>query len=157
SRNMVGEPSEAIQFAMPEGADSLDVVINELLFNPKPGGVAFVELFNRSPKFITLQHWSVVNYSGSGPDRSIPSTTNDLLLKPGDYGVLTSDPDALMNHYPLLPGERIVQTTLPSLPDDEGSAALLNGDGKVIDAVIYTSDWHSPFLSSEDGVSLERV
>lgn len=157
SRNMVGEPSEAIQFAMPEDADSLDVVINEILFNPKPGGVDFVELVNRSPKFINLKHWNIGNYSGFGPESAKPITTNDLLLKPGDYAVLTSDPDALMNHYPLVPGERIVQTTLPSLPDDEGSAALLNGDGKVIDAVIYTSDWHSPFLSSEDGVSLERV
>src|SRR5690606_10655937 len=104
-----------------------------------------------------LKHWSVGNYSGFGPGSTKPITTNDLLLKPGDYAVLASDPDALMNHYPLLPGERIVQTTLPSLPGAEGSAALLTGGGQVTDAVVYTSDWHSPFLSSEDGVSLERV
>lgn len=157
SRNMVREPAEAIRFAIPEEADSLDVVINEILFNPNPGGVDFVELFNRSPKYINLKNWSVGEYSGEGPEKTKGISTSDLLLKPGDYTVLTPVPDALMNHYPLVPGELIVQTSLPSLPDDAGSVALVNSEGKVIDAVIYTSDWHSAFLSSEDGVSLERV
>ena len=157
SRNMVKEPAETVQFAIPEYADSLDVVVNEILFNPNPGGVDFVELFNRSPKFVNIKNWSLGEYSGVVQENAKPISANDLLLKPGGYAVLTSDPDALMNHYPAVPGELLVQTSLPSLPDDAGSVALANEERKVIDAVVYASDWHSAFLSSEDGVSLERV
>src|SRR5690606_5843480 len=45
----------------------------------------------------------------------------------------------------------------PSLPDDEGSIALLRSDSLVIDAVSYHDDLHSPFIKNDDGVSLERV
>src|SRR5690606_34819436 len=61
NHNLALEKSTA--FAVPEPADSLDVVINEILFNPKPGGVDFVEIYNRSQKFINLKGWSTATYS----------------------------------------------------------------------------------------------
>lgn len=157
SRNMVSEAEEATQFAIPENADSLDIVINEILFNPNPGGVDFVELYNRSPKFLNLANYGIGEFTGKGPQHVKPIATNNLLMPPGDYTVLTSDAAALMNHHPHVLDARVVEVSLPSLPDDSGSVALVDGEGKIIDAVVYTSDWHSAFLSNEDGVSLERV
>ena len=157
SRNLVTDEAGATQFAIPETADSLDVVINELLVNPKPGGVDFVELYNCSPKFINIEQWKIGGFSGGVPENTRALAPNKVLLKPGDYVVLTTDPEALMNAHPMAPAERILQVTLPSLPDDSGSVALVSGEGKVIDAVVYSSDWHSAFLITEDGVSLERV
>lgn len=156
SRNMTDDPAEAVPFAVPEEADSLDVVINEILFNPSPGGADFVELFNRSPKFINLKDWRIGDYDVvPGNLRSI--SERDWLLEPGGYTVLTAEPDAIMNYYPTVRPDLLMKTSLPSLPDDAGSVAVTNAGGRVVDAVSYSSDWHSVFLSSGDGVSLERI
>lgn len=157
SRNMAGDPAGAVSFAVPEEADSLDVVINEILFNPSPGGADFLELFNKSPKFINLKDWRIGDYSGAAPGHLKPVSSDDWLLKPGGYVVLTSDPDAIMNFYPTAPATQLVKAALPSLPDDAGSVAVTNAGGKVIDALVYSSDWHSVFLNDGDGVSLERI
>ena len=55
----------------------------------------------------------------------------------------------------------ILKNNLPSLPDDAGRLALgyLNKQGKMIilDSMTYDASWHHPFLSSKEGVSLERI
>ncbi|MCK5278428.1 MAG: lamin tail domain-containing protein, partial [Cyclobacteriaceae bacterium] len=48
-------------FVLPEIADSLDLIINEILFNPWPEGVDFVELYNQSEKFIDLKTVQIGN------------------------------------------------------------------------------------------------
>lgn len=144
-------------FALPEMADSADVVINELLFNPRPTGVDFTELFNRSPKFINLKHWKL----GSWRDGSLVNTTtlfeNDFLLEPQSYLVLTENGNILKGEYPRAKEETIVRINLPSFPDDEGSAVLTDDKGKIIDAFSYTDQLHSVFLKDDEGVSLERI
>ncbi len=46
-------------FAIPQPADSFDIVINELLFDVPPGMSEFIELFNRSEKVIDLDGFSI--------------------------------------------------------------------------------------------------
>ncbi|MDV3307253.1 MAG: lamin tail domain-containing protein [Cyclobacteriaceae bacterium] len=148
---------ERVPFAVPEEADSLDVVINEILFNPKPGGVDFVEIFNRSRKFINLKGWSTANYSeGTAKDLRL-ITDRDKLLPPGGFAVLTPDASVLLDHYPSTEAETLVETRLVALPDDAGSVALVDAAQHVIDAVMYNRTMHSIFVTTEDGVSLERL
>jgi hypothetical protein len=47
--------------------------------------------------------------------------------------------------------------TLPSFSDDAGTVVLLNDSLEVLDEFSYTAKMHSPFLASEEGVSLERI
>jgi hypothetical protein len=48
-RDCIGNTSfsQTTTFVLPEQGDSLDIVINEVLFNPRVGGVDFVEIFNK--------------------------------------------------------------------------------------------------------------
>ena len=44
--NLIQPEGATAEFGLPESADSLDVLINEILFNPRPTGVDFVEIVN---------------------------------------------------------------------------------------------------------------
>ncbi|HEV2831677.1 MAG TPA: lamin tail domain-containing protein, partial [Hanamia sp.] len=58
--SIIGEKNSA-QFGLANYADSLDLVINEILFNPKPMGADYVELYNRSKKIIDLNKIYIAN------------------------------------------------------------------------------------------------
>ena len=153
--NLIEPNAGRKKFFKPEMAEPLDVVLNEILFNPLPGGVDFVELFNRSDKHIRIRDWSFSNQlSETSADRkSIPT----VQLPPGGYLVFTSDVDALKTFYPAIPDSVLRETELPSLPDDEGMIILSDADGKMIDAFQYSEKFHLQMIRNEEGVSLERI
>lgn len=155
--NLVDENQNTLSFALPEEADSVDVIINEILFDPLPMGADFVELYNKSGKYLNLKNWKLANVE----DNSVTNLKNivegDRLFFPGSYLAITDTPEAVVGHYTNSVIENFIKTELPSLPDDEGSIALINNNGKIIDLFIYTDELHSPLIKNEEGVSLERV
>lgn len=155
--NEIQTDRSALNFGLPEHAIPGDVVVNELLFNPKPGGVDFVELFNASDKFINLQNWSLASVEdGVIGDRHKIKDSN-FLLNPYDYFVLTEDVNILMSGYSNGNEERIFQGSLPKMNDDAGSIGVLDAADSVIDHFEYTEDMQSIFLKNPEGVSLERI
>lgn len=155
--NMIATGGNALQFALPEMPDSLDIVINEILFNPFPGGSDFVELYNRSPKYINLKNWKMGNVAPEGVSNAIAIASHDLMLSPGSYLVLTPGPETVASQYPHAAVASFVAATLPPLSDDEGSFAIVSPAGSTIDALNYNSDLHAELLKDEEGVSLERI
>jgi hypothetical protein len=53
--------------------------------------------------------------------------------------------------------ETFFATDMPSFPDDEGSVALLDSAGNIIDHFLYDDKMHSVFIKENEGVSLERI
>lgn len=134
-----------------------DIVINEILFNPPPGGSDYVELLNRSARIIDLRQLYVAN---AAPAMANPKRIAHIPfhLFPGDFICLTGDSLQVMRNYPGAISNRILSiTSLPSMPDDNGSIALFDEHSLAIDQVAYDKDWHFPLLSSDDGVALERI
>jgi len=78
-------------------------------------------------------------------------------MEPGSYRVLTKDSLAVRDFYPLSAASVFASCPLPVLPDDKGSATLLNKEGDTVDSVHYVQSMHHPLLESKEGVSLERV
>jgi len=149
--NLISAEFNTGEFALTESATSMDVIVNEILFNPRPTGIDFVELVNASTKFINLKNWSLAN-----DDQKI-ITPQDYLLKPGGYCVLTNDGDIIKGEYTLSHEETFLETSLPSFNDDEGGVVLLNETGVMIDSMFYSKSMHSVFIKDEEGVSLERI
>jgi len=145
-------------FGLPEDADSLDIALNEILFNPRPTGTDFLEIVNVSNKYFNLKNWSVANREEGIVKNAKVISTKDLLLKPGAYLVLTTSPDVLKGEYPLSLEENFLEVPgLPSWSDDEGSVVILDDAGLLIDHFSYTKNLHSPFIKDDEGVSLERI
>jgi len=154
--NVISDQRNTISFAIPEAAERGDILINEILFNPKTGGVDFVELYNRSPKYVNLKRWQVSN-----PDDDVenaePITNTDFILSPDEYLVVTSDSSILKDHYPRAVSTTFLQTSLPSFNDDAGNVVVRDSLRRVLDSLAYDDKQHSPLLKDTEGVSLERI
>ena len=136
-----------------------DLIWNEILFNPATGGADYVEIFNRSNKQISLQNLFVVNFS---QDSNWVPIKSEKIISGESFIVFTTNPMVVNQQYSVCKDSLLIlKNNLPSLPDDAGRLALgyLNKQGKMIilDSMTYDASWHHPFLSSKEGVSLERI
>jgi len=162
SGNAINSDLNRATFGLVEKANSLDLVINEILFNPRSGGEDFVEVYNVSQKYINLKGWKLANAEFEQDDsltlktqREI--TNSDLVLASNEYLVLTEDNIVLIEQYPLGMADRFLEVDMPSYPNEEGIAVLLDSSNDIIDLFAYTETLHSPLLDDVDGISLERV
>ncbi len=141
------------RLAIPELPDSGDLVINEVLSNPKDDGVDFVEIYNRSEKILDYKDLML----GSENDFYIIAD-NNFLSFPGDYTLLSSDADMVKSqYYTSNPYGFITMESFPGLLNDEGSVILKTNSDTIVDFMVYTADMHFPLLATTDGVSLERI
>ncbi len=156
--NIIGSRNTA-RFGLSSVADSLDVVTNEVLFNPRPNGVDYVEIYNRSQKIIDAKQLYIANRNSTNVISSIQQlTTESVLLFPGDFLVITEDPQIVMQQYVSTNPDAFIQvSSMPSFSDEKGDVIILNAQGKVIDEVMYSDKWHFALISNTEGVSLERI
>jgi len=151
-------PAATITVALPEAAALGDIVINEVLFNPRSGGVDFVELVNRSPKYIDIQNWRLGNIQPDAATDTRLITGETLVLAPQQYLVLTTKPEVVQGHYPAARRETFLpMTTLPAYPDEAGAVTISDANQKIIDRFTYNEDMHFNLLDDVNGVSLERI
>ncbi len=143
------------KFILPEISDSTDLIINEVLFNPTSTGVDFVEVLNKSNKFINLKNWYLSNDSHD----IHPISTGHMIIAPGEVSVFTTSKDIIINEYPKSSDEeRIMEIEqLPSFPNSSGTVILYDSAKNVIDLFNYNEDLHFSLLDNTDGVSLERI
>lgn len=153
------ESNSRIRFAIADSVVRNDIVINEILFNPYSGGKDFVEFYNRSEKILDLKYLWISNKASDGSlDNTVQLSTKSRLLLPEEYCAVTTDISDLMNNYIILHPENLYQVkSIPSMPDDIGSIVLTNRYLDIIDDVSYNKNQHYKLLSSQDGVSLERI
>lgn len=139
-------------------ADSGNVVLNEVLFNPRSGGEDFVEIYNRTDKLISLKNWALANVDATGKFANIRTiATTDFILQPKQFLVLCRTASAVQNQYYKAVKANFLQlTSMPSFPDDEGSVILLNETQKIFDRFDYTEKLHHPLVDDKEGVSLEK-
>ena len=149
----------AAAFGMASEADTMDLVINEILFNPKSDGVDFVELFNRSSKLIDASRIFIGNRSSTGTISSVRKMSDvPFLIFPGDYPTLSEDVGRLQQQYLIKKTDWLFEVaSFPSYPDNEGAVVLLNVLGKIIDEFHYDEQMHFPLINNKEGVSLERI
>lgn len=125
------------------------VVITEVMYNP-PGsdvGREWIEIYNNADQSIELtsgqKGWKV----SDGSNHVLGST---LVLEPGAFAILASNPNALVPQYGS--NTHVVKTAL-NLNNTGATLSIINAQGGVVDTVSYTKNQGG----FEDGMSLHRV
>ncbi|SFQ23933.1 Lamin Tail Domain [Hymenobacter arizonensis] len=150
-------PLQSARFALPEPAAPGDVVVNEVLFNPRVGGTTFVELLNRSQKYVNLQNNQFTNGLGISTSTRV-ITTAPYVLGPGELVAITPNADVLSAQYPTsFNPEAVLVGPLPTLDDKASSVILLDARGNTLDQFAYNKTMHLSLLATQEGVSLERI
>lgn len=148
------------RFALPSLPESMDVVINEVLSDPRATGTEFVEIYNRSNKVLDLKNiWLATRDKNTGEVSSAKETAPDgRLMFPGEYLVLTKDPGIVKNEYKTTnPGGFVAMPSLPAYSNDLGTVVLITPWEQILDEFSYSAELHFALLNTTDGVSLERI
>ena len=135
-----------------------DVIINELLFNPKPESFDFVELYNKATMPVDLSKLSLARRNDAGELESVKQLSEfNKMLEPGVFLAVSTDTARTKLDYPATSFDRFLQIpVLPAYNDNEGTVVLLFGDS-IIDEFSYNEDMHFALMSDKEGVSLERI
>jgi len=155
--NEIGSKN-VVKVGLPSKGENNEVVINEVLFNPKADGVDYVEIFNRDNSIIDIKDLYLANRDINGTLSSLGQLAIDSrLLFPGDYLVITENAAIVKRQYLSKDPDTFVETAMPSYPDNKGSVVLLNSAGRIIDELHYDEKWHFPLIENNEGVALECI
>jgi hypothetical protein len=151
-------PLQTVAFALPEAVTPGDVAINEILFNPRTGSVRFVEVLNRSQKYLNVQGWQFLRGRVNGRATATQITSSPLVIAPGQLLAFTTDVANIQAQYPTShdPANLIQVASLPSFADVD-TVMVLDGRGIELDRLAYSKALHLSLLSTQEGVSLERI
>jgi hypothetical protein len=157
--NLIGANTTASFFYLkPYILKTGDILISEILVNPKAGGVDFIEIYNNTNQVIDLKELQLANADVSGNPTSLKNiSTTSLYIPAKTYWVLTTKSDVVKQNYEAkFPNQFVQMSSLPSYNNDKGSVILLGSQG-VLDRFDYTEKMHIALLQNADGVALERV
>ncbi len=149
---------QVVSLVLSEEAVPGDVLLSEILFYPRSGGVRFVEIYNHSGKPINLKNWQLANLEGDSLTNQSPITDKNYQLAPEQYVALTEDATTLIGDYPSASAGNILEVdVLPKLPSSAGTVVLIAPDGQQMQFLAYDENWHHSILDDTRGVSLERI
>ncbi|MBI2730790.1 MAG: lamin tail domain-containing protein [Sphingobacteriales bacterium] len=156
--NTIGTKNNT-RVGLASASDSLDAVVNEILFNPKSGGYDYVELYNRSNKILDFNQLYLANRNSAAQIANLKQiSTETLLFFPGDYIVITESTDWVKNNYLVKNPENFIElSSLPSYNDDSSNVVIYNINGKIVDEFAYSDKWHFALINNTEGVALERI
>lgn len=126
-----------------------NLFINEILYNPFPNGVDFVELYNAAAEPVDLGRCVLSN---GKKQVALPA----YQLQPNAYVALTPSDSLLLAQYPEACFEQFL--SLPAMPNfvnNEGAVYLLS-DTQVLDSLWYSDAMHHSYIQDTEGFSLER-
>ena len=142
-----------------EQVEPREIILNEILFDPQPRGSEYIELYNRSDRTLSTHGLAIALRKSDGHLGTRHSLTSlATTLAPGDYLVLTSDPNGVTSLIRTPALDAIRRFKLPALNNQGATIVLLRtADSTVVDEVTYSAKWHSSAVKIRRGVALERI
>lgn len=150
--------NQTLSFVNPGLITKGDILISEVLFNPKSGGVDFVEVYNASDKILDFKNLKIATIASAKDSvvsiKEVSSST--ILFEPKSYWVITTNPDSVKAQYITAnPNNFIKLNSLPAYGNDNGKVVILK-DSIRLDQFNYDKSMHFALLKDVKGISLER-
>ena len=156
SGSLIATNANQVEFTYAKAIAKGDILINEVLFNPRPNGVDFVEIYNNTDHNLDLKNLKIATLVKDTLSSIKLISSKQLLLPAGAYLVLTIDPENIKQEYSTEnPRAFLKITSMPSYNDDAGTVILLSNNAQ-IDRLDYTEKMHFKLIKEPEGVSLER-
>jgi len=138
------------------------MVINEIMYDPRPGCAEYIELLNVSGHDLDLAEWTIADRpppGGGGGHIRLSATT--CRIRDGELLTVASDSSILKT----FPATQSAGPTLLRLGGWTGFGLSNSGDdivvrdptGNLIDSVAYLPAWHRGSIVDVSGRSLERI
>jgi len=143
------------EFFYPHPIRKGDLVINEVLFNPRAKGSDFVEIYNNSKNSFDLKELQLATLDDDSLRSIKPVSPVTRIITPREYIVFTADPENIKSEYRAENDRLIGMKALPGFNDDAGDVVLLSND-QIIDHLKYSEKMHFKLIKDPEGVSLER-
>ncbi|TAF43197.1 MAG: hypothetical protein EAZ51_09010 [Sphingobacteriales bacterium] len=151
--------SQDINFFLPGEVAKNDILINEILYDPKGDNADFIELYNNSDKVLDFKDLFIASISSTKNEISSLKqiSTASLLFQPQTYWVVTPDPDNVKSLYTVQnPTNFVKLTSMAAFVNTAGKVVVLNKENQIIDSLSYNDKMHFPLIKDTEGVSLER-
>jgi|GEM_PF-713419 len=147
------------RFSIPQIVDSLDVIINEVLFDSYENGTDFIELYNNSQKVFNLKDiFFAVQSSDSSSVKWVQICKESQLFFPKEFKILTKSASGITNFYKTCDAKTFVLVSeMPSLSAEKGIISISSHTKKIVDKFSYYQNFHFALLDETKGVSLERL
>lgn len=157
SRNELESPIASV--ILPSSPQKGDIIINELLFNPKSGSPKFVELYNSSSNYLQIGDLQLGNLDVNGnPNQLKQISDSGYIFPPHTYLAITTDTVLLKQDFPnSFYGNFYQLSTLPSYPISGGTVVLFSKGNELLEEFTFDEEMHHPLLRDPKGVSLERI
>jgi len=149
-----------VRFGIPEICEPGDILINEILYNPLTGGRDYIEVYNHSQKIIDVGRLQIGNFDtiANMISSTIPVFQKGFLLFPAEYALITDDTAAVLSQYYTPNPNGFIETEkMPSMTNSGGTVTVIRDSSVVIDMFTYHPKMQLRLLSSDKGVSLERI
>lgn len=151
-------PTKILPIVLPQKPENYhDIVINEILFNPKDDGVDYVEILNLTNKTFNLSDIFITTRKDGVLQKRTAITLENELFYANNLLVVSPNSNKVREQYVTLLNTFFKDMDLPNLPDEEGNVVLINKEGFVFDELAYTKKMHHVFIKDSEGVALERV
>lgn len=144
------------RIALPEKPEPDDLIINELMIDPLDNEPEYIELYNKSDKYINAGNLRLTRRNDDGfLEALILISTNDYLIPPHAYLVVSEfELAAFGNEFPKI---NYVTSKLYNLSNENGNVVLCTETGFILDEINYDENWHLSSLIDTRGISLERI
>ncbi|NOX35946.1 MAG: hypothetical protein GXO78_00260 [Calditrichaeota bacterium] len=127
----------------------VELIINEIMFEPQSGYAEWIEIFNAGNRPVNLRYYRLSDFRDT-----VSFAPVDDVLPVGAYRVLGGD-SAILWQYTVAPERVQILPRFPTLNNDVDELSILSPAGRVLDRVRYFGDWYGREV--EKGTSLEKI